>query len=431
MKKKELFIVILSLFINSLLFSSCGRETYKESVSDTPRFNQQDFSLEEKSREQLDYDQDGEMEELLIQTARYYDSDLKCDVVMDRMAVFEADHSESVTYSPEEDIRDGFRDLITYEIDAGKNTLTLFKKENGEAMGTYSIDSQETGDLTNAEVSFAPFTGIETERGSVYLNSSLYLVNESGAYIYLPGNLKAEILYEPRKDQSFSLQLAEQWELIAVTDDNQVAAYGTSPGAAYQEIVLDIEENFYETGLTWHMDYREASMVRADYDEDGVTETAFVYPYGVTGGTGIYNDGLLIIDQEEDGNVFWQDVFPMEMWCTDEMDDRANELLDWWIDEEQKTVSIRDASGGTEIACLPYEEEEVGDEVIRGVFFTGHVEFVLDNDEIYMKCRPALSFKDRVTPYYLDGEIVFKILYQRGDILFDESILYRSDGKIS
>ena len=60
--------------------------------------------------------------------------------------------------------------------------------------------------------------------------------------------------------------------------------------------MLDIGGSFYETGLTWHMDYREAGMVRADYDKDGVTETAFVYPCGVIGGTGIYNDGLLIID---------------------------------------------------------------------------------------------------------------------------------------
>lgn len=411
MKKKELFFV-MSILLGLLFFTSCGREPGKESVADTPRLSRQDFSLEEKSREQLDYDQDGETEVLLIQTARYYDSDLKCNVVMDRMAVFEPDHSEGMVYSLEEDIRDGFRDLITYEVDAGKNTLTLFKKENGEALGTYSIDSQEAGDLANAEVSFAPFTGIETERGGVYLNSSIYLVNEDGVYIYLLGNLKTEILYEPQEDQPFSLRLAEQLELIAVTDDNQVAAYGTSPGAGYQEIVLDIEGSFYETDLTWHMDYRKASMIRADYDGDGVTETAFVYPYGVTGGTGIYHDELLMIDQAEDGNVFWQDVFPIEMWCTDEMEDQISGLLDWQIDKEQHQVYILDRSEETEMACLSYEEEEVGEAVIRGVFFTGHVEYVLEDGEIHMKCRPALSFEDRVTPCYLDGEIQLNVLYQ-------------------
>lgn len=202
------------------------------------------------------------------------------------------------------------------------------------------------------------------------------------------------------------------WDLIATTEDGQVAAYGMNPGATYQEILLDIGGNCYNTGLQWHTDYRDASMARADYDGDGFRETAFVYPCGVTGGTGIYQDGLLIIDRDENGEIFWQDLFPLEMWVGDEMENRINDLIHWCVDESQKKVYVTDASTGEEIVGLPYDEEELENAAIREVFFTGHVEYILRDGEIYMECRSALALEHRVTPYYLSGKILLKVLYQ-------------------
>lgn len=178
-------------------------------------------------------------------------------------------------------------------------------------------------------------------------------------------------------------------------------------------MVLTADGQRYDLGLQWHTDYGETGIKQADYDGDGQQETAFFYPYG--GGDGASN-GLLVIDRDNNKNLFWTDLFPYQAWSDGSIEKQCRKLLNCSLDKKKNCVKITDRKTGKKLLRIPYDKSQIGedDKQIKDVFLSSQASYKLTADKIYMECHPALLFKNRVTPYPLDAVLRLEVIYRPG-----------------
>lgn len=354
-----------------------------------------------------DFDRDGEKEYGLI--LHCYDDE--CSTYQNRLYIFEEKKGELYwnIYDPASDTEDNFSAQITADIVEETKKVTLIWRETGEELLEVSYEGWVEDGVCPESVLYSSNVQLEAERGKFYLTVPIMLKSEDSE-VQLPRKLKLEIIYQD-SIPNFSARPAKQLERIAISKDELVAAYGASPGTTYQSIVLRIGDDFYDTELEWHTDYGEAAMEQADYDGDGLTETAFFYPYGVASFAG---RGLLVIDQSENGKPVWTELFPSEAWVQGMVEEQCQKLLDWKIDKETGKVYVTDAFSGKEVFSGSYDIEEMGADIekLKGILFTSVYSYVLEEGKLYMDISPVIVFEQRVVPYYLEGSIRMEVVYK-------------------
>ncbi len=362
----------------------------------------------------LDFDGDGKKEKLMILLYPFHENGT--ETIQNRLYISKKKSGGEITwqvYDPAADLKTGFSAYLNTTIDRKHKKISLLWKDTGKKFLQFPYEEWlEEPKRVPVRLHFLTNTKIEIEQGKIYLSVPFSLIDNKNEEWPVPYRLKMEIKYQDTEPHLI-LASAEQLDFIVSSKDQKITVYGTSPETTYQNMVLTADGQRYDLGLQWHTDYGETDIKQADYDGDGQQETAFFYPYG--GGDGASN-GLLVIDRDNNKNLFWTDLFPYQAWSDGSIEKQCRKLLNCSLDKKKNCVKITDRKTGKKLLRIPYDKSQIGedDKQIKDVFLSSQASYKLTADKIYMECHPALLFKNRVTPYPLDAVLRLEVIYRPG-----------------